>query len=581
MSVRAAAIVNAPELSPSSIVKGSKSVQIISPFWLILWSVTLAAGWLLPNHYPPWSTFHFDAWSAAGFAIVSAPIILRSKERVQWSGAAIIIAALSLVPFLQYLFGLVTQAGNAWISTGYMLGLLMSVLIGTRWEMAEASQLGDGLFLAIGIASVLSVGLQLHQWLMLDLLDIWSMGEGFGRPFANFGQPNQLGTFLLWGLLATLWGYVRARLSGPVAICLALYLLFGLALTSSRTAWIGCALVICAAWYWHRDWPDRHVPLILTLLGLYLAACTLAIVPLTRFVFNGLPFDIADIARIGNESRPAIWSTFVDAASHQILLGYGWNQVTLAQFRVAETHPLHTIYAHSHNLFLDLVLWTGFPVGLATSSWLVWWLWKRSRQVTSAENAILVLFLLVVGNHAMLELPLHHAYFLLPVGLVMGSLDVRLGGVFFMSGARLVLGCLWALLVGLLCLILKDYSVVEPEYRTLRFEWAHIRTAPPTPPQIIMLTQWRDFIHMARLEPTEGMPKSELQWMRDVTGLYPSGGFVQRLATALALNQLPEEAALWLHKFCNMATEDQCEGLKRAWARQARGNEKIAAVQWP
>ncbi|PIW09923.1 MAG: polymerase, partial [Comamonadaceae bacterium CG17_big_fil_post_rev_8_21_14_2_50_60_13] len=68
---------------------------------------------------------------------------------------------------------------------------------------------------------------------------------------------------------------------------------------------------------------------------------------------------------------------------------------------------MHTVFSHSHNLFLDLVLWCGIPFGLFVSLYLIRWFWLRLRAVRCAEDAVLMLFLLVVGNHAMLELPLH------------------------------------------------------------------------------------------------------------------------------------------------------------------------------
>ena len=42
------------------------------------------------------------------------------------------------------------------------------------------------------------------------------------------------------------------------------------------------------------------------------------------------------------------------------------------------------------------------------------------------SGLLLMTLLLVTTNHALLELPLHHAYFLLPVGLVIGALDQRM-----------------------------------------------------------------------------------------------------------------------------------------------------------
>jgi O-antigen ligase len=553
----------------------------IAAFWLSAWSVALSIGWLLPNHYPPWSSFYLDFWSAAGLLLVSAPIIFRSQIKVQWSGLTLLVAAVTLVPALQYGLGLITHAGNAWVDIAYLLGFLMALVVGARWEAAASGQLADGLFLAVGIASLFSVGLELHQWLRLDRLDTWSMGGGVVRPFANFGQPNQLATFLLWGLLATLWGLIRKHVGGRTAVGVALYLLFGLALTASRTAWLAVGLIVVTAWFWRRIWPDQRVPLAMTWLSLYFVLCTIAIGPLSQIIFGGVPSEMGDLTRMSGESRPAIWAMFLDAVRQRPLWGYGWNQVTLAQIAVSDAHPLQTVYAHSHNLFLDLVLWCGVPLGGLVSAWLIWWFWRRIQKIPSPENATLILFLIVVGNHAMLELPLHYAYFLLPVGMVMGALEVRLGVHPVILSARWLLAVLWLMSAILIGLIFRDYRQVEIQYQTLRFEWAHIRTAAIAPPNLLLLTQWRDFFRLARFDPPAGMSAADLQSMRDVSGLYPSGIFIQRLATALALNHQPREAALWLRRLCEVGGELQCAAVKKAWVRQAHSSPEIAAVSWP
>ena len=34
-----------------------------APRWLVAWAVAMSMTWLLPNHYPPWTTFQSDAWA--------------------------------------------------------------------------------------------------------------------------------------------------------------------------------------------------------------------------------------------------------------------------------------------------------------------------------------------------------------------------------------------------------------------------------------------------------------------------------------------------------------------------------------
>jgi hypothetical protein len=557
--------------------------HLITPFWLVIWSCTLTVGWLLPNHYRPWAAFHSDAWIAATLLIAAIAVTWRSRGSIQVHIISALVALLIFVPWLQVGFGLISQPGVAWISSAYLLGLLLALLIGVRWESDSPGQLGDGLFFAIGMAAILSVGLQLQQWFQLEGLDLWRLGGGAERPHANLGQANQLGTLLIWGVLAGAWGYFRKYISGKVAVFLAVYLLFGVALTGSRTAWIGVALLVATGWLWRRHLHSPRVPWIVSGLGLYFVVCVLSVGWLNQIWLAKAPLGLDDFTRMSSEIRPLAWVAFLDAAWQRPFFGYGWNQVVLAQMAVATEHPhIPGFFIYSHNLFLDLVLWCGIPMGLLVSGFLVMWLWQRFHAVQSAENAVLVLFLLVVANHAMLELPLHFAYFLLPVGLVMGVLDARMGvrPVFLLG--RWTLGVLWLVASMLLCLIIQDYARVESSYQILRLEWSRIKiTIPVGPPDVLLLTQWRDYIKFARMEPKRDVGEDELVWMRNITGLFPGVIFFHKFATVLALNQRPEEAQLWLKRMCKTVSESECRDVQTIWANQSLKVPEIAAIAWP
>ncbi len=557
--------------------------HLMSPFWLALWSCMLAIGWLLPNHYRPWVSFHSDAWIAAVLLLAAAAILLRGPGPLALHRITVLVALLICIPWLQYAFDLILQLGVVWIACVYLLGLLLALLIGAHWELHSPGQLGDGLFLAIGIAAVLSVGLQLQQWLQVEGLELWKMGGGWERPHANLGQANQLATFLLWGVLAAAWGHMRKHIGSAVALLLAAYLLFGVALTGSRTAWIGVALLIGAAWLWRRWWANSRLPWVATGLGLYFLVCVVIVSWMRQFLMAKSQLDLDDFIRLSGEIRPLAWAAFLDAAWQRPWFGYGWNQVVLAQMAVATEHPhIPGVFLYSHNLFLDLVLWCGIPLGLLLSIALVWWLWKRFCAVQSAENAILVLFLLVVANHAMLELPLHFAYILLPVGMVMGALNTRLGAHPVLLFGRWVAMLLWLVATTLLTLLIRDYSRVENSYETLRFEWFRIKiTLPVGPPDVLLLTQWHDYIKFARMEPKPGVSTEELAWMRNLTGLFPGSLFFHKFATYLALNQHPEEAQLWLKRMCKTVPDQECNDVEIIWAKQSLKYPEIAAIPWP
>mgnify|MGYP000729890891 CR=1 FL=1 len=95
---------------------------------LLLWSLLLSLGWLLPVHNPPWAAFHTDAWIALFAAVISIIVILRSRGPVACHGVAALALLLAALPWLQYFFGIIPMAGSAWMASLYPLGLLLALL---------------------------------------------------------------------------------------------------------------------------------------------------------------------------------------------------------------------------------------------------------------------------------------------------------------------------------------------------------------------------------------------------------------------------------------------------------------------
>lgn len=554
----------------------------MNPFWLCLWAAFLALGWLLPNHHFPWTGFHADAWIALLSSLAASALIWRFRQPMVWHRITLIAALLLCIPWLQMMLGLEPLSGVVWISTAYLLGLMLALLIGAHWERFSPGQAADGLFLAIGVAAIVSVGLQLQQWLQLDGLELWNMGSGSARPHANLGQPNQLATLLLWGILAAAWAWLRGYIKPIIAILMVLYLLIGVALTASRTAWIAILLLIGAVWWWQRLWGNSLVPWVVTGLGVFFVIANFGL-EWVRFI---LEFDMADqpsvLSGMSGHQRLLAWTAFADAIWQHPWIGYGWNQTVLAQMAVSTKHPaIGTTFTYAHNLFLDLMVWCGIPIGVFIFVCFCRWFWVRVRAVQSPENAVLILFLLVVANHAMLELPLYYAYFLLPTGLVMGMLNARMGPRPILSMHPWFAWLLWLAASALLVLIIRDYTRIEPSYQNLRFEQLRIKVAPVGPPDVLLLTQWKDYIEFARMQPKVGATSAELEHMRHVAGLYPSSLFIFNLASTLALNHQPAEARVWLEKMCRVVPKQECIDAKTIWAKTALKHPEIASIPWP
>jgi hypothetical protein len=548
--------------------------------WTIVWAVLACLGWLLPNHYYPWITFHTDAWVAWAFVIAGGALLMASSASVPWHRLTLLTACLLAVPFLQWLAGLIHYPGQAWLTSAFVLGFLLCLLVGARAQEANPDQALDALFLAIGLACIGSVGIELRQWLWQREPDIWVVPLAELRPFGNLAQPNQMATLHLWGIVAAAWGLYRGYIRRGAALALVLFLLIGIALTQSRTAIVAiCMLLVLAVW-WRRLWPSpRQVLASAAGLAVFFGACLLAIGPISQALLLDKPYSAME--RIGgHDIRSGVYKLFIDAALQEPWWGYGWSPVSPAQFAVAERHPaLGGVFQQSHNLFLDFVLWMGIPLGGAVSLCLVAWYIRQVKRVSSAGDALLAMFISVVGLHAMLELPLHYAYMLLPTGLVIGAFSVRLGApVVFRSSRRVVLA-MWFAAAVLLAAITRDYFLIEANFQALRFERAYNMPAQETP-RVLVLSQLADFLRMGRSSARPGMTQQELDEFRDGANAFPSPSNLYVYTAALALNGRGKEAQLMMRKMQRTMSPGAYDQMGRVWADQTKRIKTLSDIPW-
>jgi hypothetical protein len=550
--------------------------------WGILWAVLASLGWLLPNHYPPWIAFHTDAWLAWSCAIGGAGLMFSCAARMPWHRLSVLAACLAAVPLLQLWGGVLVFRGQAWVTTAYLLGFLLASLFGAYAEEVRPGQALNTLFLAIGLAATASVGLQLYQWLSLSGADLWIVPLTETRPFGNLIQPNQMATFELWGLICVAWGAQRRMLGPAVALLLALVLLLGVALTQSRTGMAAACLLLGMSICWRRLWPAPRVAAgAAAALALYFLLCLLAIEPVSNALMLDRPYSAFARGSPFNVRWEA-YKLFLDAALQKPWFGYGWTALAPAHFAVAEGHPaLGGVFQHSHNLFLDLVLWMGVPLGLTVSVALVTWFVLRIRHVASVENALLMMFLAVVAFHAMVELPLHYAYMLLPTGMVMGALNTRSAAVVVARTSRAWVGAIWLGALVLLAAITRDYMIIEADLLSLRFEKAFNMVPANSPPKdVLVLSHLSEFIDIGRSSASSGMSQQQLNKLRDGANAFPSASNLYLYTAALALNGREDEARLMIRKLEKTMPPETYQKMGRTWAAQSRTNEQLQKVEW-
>ncbi len=565
--------------------------SVASPFWLTAWALGLALTWLVPNHFLPWPSFHMDAWAGFMAALGAFSLWVRDRSPSRVPASACVVAALALLPGLQFALGLISFAGQAWMPAIYLLGLACAIGMGYRWESATPDQLPNALFFAIAVAGVVSVWLQLSTWLDLwrgGFMEVWwSMSFSGERPYANLGQPNLLATLLIWGLLACLWFHVNGKLGASTAILVAVWLLIGVALTQSRMATLALATGLVVIFLWRRLWRSARLPWVCFGLFVFLLLCPPILGWLQVLLDVGPERDFQRFSAVSGvqDARFAAWQTFAFAVVQRPWIGYGWTELVHAQLAVSGQLPaLHAAFGHTHNLVLDLLAWNGLPVGLTIVVAILCWVWQSARSVRCAQDAVLLMLLGGIGIHAMLELPLQYAHFLLPVGMVVGVLDARRGARALAHGPWWVWVVPLLAAVTLLGMVVRDYLRVEQAYTTLRFEEKRIGSAylnPGTPPDVVLLTQMQEWFRFARFQMQPGMHDADMVSFMKVANAFPTTTAFFRVGTMLALNGRPVEAAQWLGKICPLIDASDCPSIEAAWKARAQADARLQAVLWP
>ncbi len=539
-------------------------------------AVLTAIGWLLPNHYPPWNTFHTDAWMAVCLLIAAAGFLRSNPSTIQVSRPALVLLGLCAIPWVQYGLGVLPLFSSALLASLYLAGLALAFILGENWSRSSTVRPLTFVLLAAGLAAVASVGLQLYQWLGLTadfgLMDIWVMviGEEH-RPFANLGQPNQLASLLLWGLLGCLLAWHQRWMGAAVALVLAAFVLFGIALTESRTALLTLTLYVAALSLWRPAFLDWRVLRGFQALYVFYLISLFVQEPLARLLELDEPLTL--FKRTQGELRLKLWTMALDASTVSPWLGSGWGRSNAALFEVFQNHP-HleaTYFEQSHSLPLDIILWVGWPLGLAITALAAYLLFRLLRSIDGVEKLIAAGAIGVMTVHALLELPLHHGYFLWPLGLIAGAVNPTEFRTKHWVARRGVAAATVASVGILTSVIIVDYFKVEAAFTELRFQMAKVgRDHDTTAPETLLLTDWPRAIALTRSAPQAGMSDAEINDWKALM-LYNTAPLpMRKYVGALTLNGRREEGQRWAQRICWLLQDKLCRPLADEWSAPAK-----------
>jgi hypothetical protein len=553
-----------------------KPLVVMPPILLGVLAVFLSLAWLIPNHTRPWLAFYSDAIAGIVLLAVAMWVLVRSPGKLQLVGFGLFFMALAAVPWLQFAAGIIYSSGTAWINSLYLIGFSLAIFAGWHWEKSTPGQCLDFLFLAITIAAIVSVGMQCVQWFHQGSGSEWVVAGGTSRFYANMGQPNQLASLLLLAVVGVVWGYAQKALGAVVAVVLIAYLLFGVTLTESRTAWLNVVGILLGLYvFWGRSRP-KYFNLALLGFCVYFFALSFSLPAINDWLFGEASGrrELADPIRLG------MWKSLIPALMERPWFGYGWGQITEAVFAAKDFPDTGAMTKHAHNIVLDLFLYNGLVLG-GLILWVLAATFRRFGACLTQEYFIVpVLAVGVVLVHAMLELPLHYAYFLLPCGMTLGVLLRRSEVKVWLRSSKFIgLGIAVALACGL-WITIADCLEVERTYYNVYFGKKGKAIPPEMRPDLTVMTQWNDRLIFANSNPGGGLTPERYVWMKGVLSATPETFLMFQLAQNLALNGLPEEAREWLERICKMAPSRVAVDLAEQWESAGQANAAYGMVNW-
>lgn len=567
--------------------------------------------WLAPNHYPPWQSFYNETlgFIATGLAVSAACFVTTdsaySARSLQIEKKQQIIVTATLISIL---WALVTSQylGDAIIFFVYFMGFSLAaylmlppkvskVMLGEtsalQWQFSFClAAKFCKLCIALLVAALISSSIGIFQKLrLLTPFDLYLFQIPYHeRAMGNLAQSNHLGTLLVMGIAASLYLFYK-RFFGRLSACIvSAYLVIGLLLSESRTAIL--SVVVLSVWLvWKRvnsneGWQVWIFPLLAAaIVGLHLATPQI----LEALYLSG---------RSDAGSRAAVSFRFehlgamLAAIAERPWFGWGLHSVSAAQQEVGQwltVRPVTEAIHFSTNMFFDLVVWFGLPLGLLMVVAIVVWCYRRAKEAQSLESVFALALLIPMLVHSMLEYPHGYAYFLLFAGLLVGILMADSPSTKYVAVPMWLVRSVVLVWISLGVVVAYEYLKVEEDFRAVRFESMGVGSVrlDEDKPKIYALTQLNALLIHARTQARVGMSEQELDELKAAARRYNFAPLNFRYVLALAFNQQPDLAALEMLRlrgvYGSKMYDEAVQNLKSVSQTKPEVRKVLDVLNWP
>ncbi|QQN71098.1 O-antigen ligase family protein [Comamonas testosteroni] len=388
-----------------------KYLQVaIKTFFVIF----LLGAFLLPGKYSFWPEFHQSA-SAICVAIISS-IALIFYKRIAINHFSIILFFFCIA----IVFDLFLERNYFFAFNFYgLLYLLAAIFLSIYCINNEDDSLYYIFSVSLIFISLVSFLLQIYQitgWWVDYQLIINYLDENDNRAYANIGQPNLLGTLYVVSIIVSLVNFSQKKINGKILSLLIFIFSLGVYLTASRVAMLSLFLVSI---FLLGQEKFRANPISVAL------PSALIIIFFSKFSIPFL-FSLEERSLISSNfsnGRFEIWRMALSQVGKNLSTGYGFNRFGLASFYNLDTFPYleNTFVTQSHNLFIDLFIWFGIPIGIILSVAIFIFIFIFVKENFSFKDRnFLYIASFPVLIHAIFEYPLYYQNFLSIFAIIIG-----------------------------------------------------------------------------------------------------------------------------------------------------------------
>jgi hypothetical protein len=503
--------------------------------------VFFAFSWIAYDHYRPWVNFHSEALALTGIWLLLVSYCANLHNRVTlMPHSALFLLAVALLPWIQFFSGVALFAGDALVSSMYLFALVIAVWLGYSYQLISPKSTNEiaAFFYVLWFVALISAAIGLLQWLNLQgPMTVYVVQTDAGeRAMGNLGQPNQLATLLLMGIVCLAWTYERRHIGGLGLIVGVAFMTMVLVFAQSRAGMMSAVVAgIFLAWKNHST-RARIAPWHLFSWLLAYAAAVLFLPLLSEILLMGQSRSMNPEV---DSARLIIWRQILSGIAQSPWVGYGWNQTSIAHAAGSLAVPGSLTFTNAHNIVLDILAWCGVPLGLLLTGVCSYWFVSRIKGVVQSNAVYAMACLLPIAVHSMVEFPFAYAYFLLAAGLMVGIVEAcHVGNKTFSVNLRWIRTVLvvWFVLGSYM---VYEYLLIEEDFRIVRFQNLRVGQTPAEykVPDIWMLSHMGAMLKAARQQALPGMSADDLENLRKASLRFSYGSLNLRYALALGLNE--------------------------------------------